>query len=207
MNLTIKPMLMTSGRAPLDAPDYIYEPMLDGQRIILTLMNSKARLFTRHNNEVTDRYPELLRVPLVKPMDAVFDGEVVFQHSESGAIDFGILMDRFRMKKHAQIRDGMKQYPVQYYIFDLLYADGHDLRQRPLLERKKLLDELIEDNPFIHKMPYAEGESSRMLASIRHYHLQGMACKHKSSPYVAGRSDSWIKITNVHDADVHNQTA
>jgi len=201
--MLVKPMLMTPWHEPFDSSQYIFEPMLDGQRLMLTFLSGKAQLFTRHHNEVTGRYPELLRVPLKKPVDVIFDGEAVYQHPETGKTDFQTLMQRFKMTRAPQVRDGMKQYPVQYYIFDILYADGNDVRSLPLSQRKLLIKELLEDNRHIHAMPYLEQNGVNLYDRINRYGLEGMACKRMDSAYIEGQSESWLKIKSVHETSVH----
>src|SRR4029453_7125615 len=136
----MKPMLMTRHEKPFDDEDYIFEPIIDGHRLQLSFIASKARLYTRHSNEVTRQYPELHNVPLRQPADVVLDGEVAYVNPETGTIEFDTLQERYRLKKEPRIRDARRIYPVKFFVFDILYYNGVDLRETPLLERKKLLN-------------------------------------------------------------------
>lgn len=192
----MKPMQMTRHSKPFNDAQYVYEPIIDGHRLLLSFIRNQARLYTKHNNDVTKQYPELLRIPVKQPVDVVFDGEVAYVNPTTGIVEFKTLIERYRMKKEPKIREGAALLPVRYFVFDILYYDGIDMRQRPLMERKQLLDEVIDPNSYIQKMPFIEEEGYSLFKLIQKMRLEGVACKRKDSLYSEGRSEHWLKVAN-----------
>lgn len=192
----VKPMLLTEHEKPFDDDNYLFEPIIDGHRLQLSFIGGKPKLYTRHCNEVTRQYPELHNVPLREPADVLFDGEVAYVNPISGAFEFHTLQERYRLKKEPSIRDAKRSNPVLFFVFDLLYYNGVDLRQHPLLERKRLLSYILEDNAYFKKMLYVEKEGSALYELVKSSDLEGVACKRKDSVYSEGRRDSWLKVMN-----------
>jgi len=192
----VEPMLLTEYEKPFDDENYIFEPLLDGHRLQLSFVGSKPTLYTRHFNEVTRQYPELHNVPLREPADVLLDGEVTYVNPLTGAMEYDSLQERYRMKKEPSIREAKRMMPVRFFVFDILYYNGLDLRQKPLLERKRLLEYILEDNAYFRKMLYVEREGSAIFDLVRRSDLEGIACKRKDSIYSEGRQNSWLKVMN-----------
>jgi DNA ligase-1 len=193
--MDITPMLAAAQRErPFDDSDYIFEPMINGHRLLLTFRDGKPQLLTRHRNDVTRQYPELHNVPVREPVDIVLDGEVACLDPVTGSAQFQTLMERYRLKREPSIRDARKLCPVRYFVFDLLYYNGMDLRNAPLWLRKRLLDALLEDNAYFVKMRFADSEGTGLFEEIQRFGLEGMIGKRKASLYTAGKSDSWLQI-------------
>lgn len=192
----MKPMLMTEHDKPFDDPNYIFEPIIDGHRLQLSLIASKVKLYTRHSNDITRQYPELHNVPMRQPADVILDGEVAYVNPVTGAVEFDTLQERYRMKKEPRIREAKRSNPVIFFVFDILYYNGLDLRNTPLFARKKLLQLVLEDNAFYKKMLYVENEGVALFDLVQRSELEGVACKRKDSLYAEGRTNSWIKIEN-----------
>ncbi|MCA0754765.1 hypothetical protein KP806_06855 [Paenibacillus sp. N4] len=191
-----KPMLMTEREEPFDDARYLFEPMIDGHRLQLEFTGGRPKLLTRHNNDVTRQYPELHNVPLVKPADVILDGEVAYVNPDTGAAEFRTLIERYRLKKGPAIRDAKKSFPVLFFVFDILHYDGADLREKPLLERKELLDRILEDNAYYKKLLYVEGAGKDLFELVKKSKLEGMVCKRKDSLYEEGKADDWLKVMN-----------
>lgn len=192
----LKPMLMTEHEMPFDDEDYIFEPVINGHRLQLSFIANRTRLYTRHYNEVTRQYPELHNVPLSEPADVVLDGEVAYVDPYTGVIDYGTLQERYRLTKEPRIRDAKHVHPVTFFVFDILYYNGADLRQTTLFERKKLLNHILEDNAYYKKMLFVEREGVALFDLVKQFDLEGVACKRKDSVYAEGRTDSWLRIKN-----------
>ncbi len=116
---------------------------MDGIRLILSKFNNKVRLYTRHNNEVTSKFPELLDIDI--PDGTVLDGEVIV------TAYFESMMDRFQSKKSV--------HAIQYCVFDIVYYKGEKVRL-PLMERKELLEKVVNetDKVVLVKWIYGNGE-------------------------------------------------
>jgi len=194
-------MLLEKRENPFNDDRYIFEPKIDGHRLLLTLTNGVVRLFTRYGNDVTKQYPELHRVP-VNCSNVVLDGEVAYINPDTGAVEFETVMERFRMSKNTKIHEAVQRLPVQYYVFDILSLNGEDVRNRPLMERKVLLDEILTENNSYRRVLQADGDGKALFQVIKDHQLEGIVAKRKDSIYVGRRTDKWIKIINYQYADV-----
>ncbi len=120
----------------------------------------------------------------LKVGDAILDGEVVAIDKE-GRSDFGLLQNALDAKIDKNLR---------YYAFDLLYLNGEDLRQRPLLERKELLRTILPRNHSqILFSDHLIGNAHEVLSAACDYRLEGIVSKLKDAPYYSGRSEIWVK--------------
>ncbi|MCR2806455.1 ATP-dependent DNA ligase [Paenibacillus soyae] len=189
-----QPMLFMERPDPFDDNDFLFEPLVDGHRLLLIMDAGKVRLLTRHGYDITRQYPELHNVPLRRPADVVLDGEVAFLDPVTGKADFGKLQERFRMKKIPDIRDAKSSMPVVYFVFDILHYNGVDVRSKPLLTRKRLLKAVLEDNAYMKKMNYVERNGTGLYKAAETFGLEGIAGKNKASFYKEGRSEDWLKI-------------
>lgn len=187
----ISPMLLEQIDKPFSDGRYVFEPKIDGHRLELSRSNGKTRLFTRHNNDVTSKYPELV----TDGPDIILDGELAVMDPDSGIPDFELTMSRFQSKK--------SRLPISYVVFDILQYDGVDLRELPLLERKSILDRAITDTPTISKIAYIDGRGEDLYDLIVKRNMEGVVAKRKDGRYHAGkRTDDFIKIINYSYADV-----
>jgi|SRR5690606_32545743 len=134
----IPPMLLEKVKEPYNHPSYIFEPKLDGHRLILSYSEEATRLYTRHNTNVTFKYPELHINNKVPSM--ILDGEVCVLNND-GSDSFEQLMQRFALSDNKRIARSASNNPVTYFVFDILYFDGRDVRLLPLHERKGILKE------------------------------------------------------------------
>lgn len=187
----IPPMLLDQVDAPFSDGRYIFEPKIDGHRLILSRSNGVTRLYTRHNNDVTAKYPELIS----DGPDMVLDGEIAVTDPDTGIPDFELTMQRFQSKK--------SRLPVSYVVFDILRYDGADLCGLPLLERKTVLDSAIMDTPTISKIAYIEGRGEDLWDAIIVRNMEGVVAKRKDGRYHAGkRTADFVKVINYSYADV-----
>ncbi len=117
----------------------MHELKLDGYRIQAHIDSAgKVRLFTRSGLDWTHRMPSLAReLGRLSVQGAILDGEVVVL-SKDGLSSFAALQAAF---------DEGAPNPLTYYVFDLLHLNGHDLRQQPLLERKRILEQMLDSMP------------------------------------------------------------
>jgi DNA ligase-1 len=190
----IAPMLLETAAEPFDNDNYIFEPKIDGHRLILSNTNGTTRLYTRHHNDCTLQYPEILSVPFTEEM--ILDGEVACT-DESGAICFESVMERFSAKKATKISQLSESRPVNYLVFDILRYKGVDLRSLPLEKRKEILASAeLPANPHIARLPYYENEGITLFSEIMARKMEGIVAKRKNSLYISSRSDAWLKVIN-----------
>ncbi|QMV44479.1 ATP-dependent DNA ligase [Cohnella cholangitidis] len=192
----LEPMLLTKRESPFDDDRYLYEPKIDGHRLILSMENGAVRLFTRHNNDVTLQYPELHNVPIDDTSDVVLDGEVACLNPETGTIEFELVMERFAKRRPISIQQAMVRQPVHFYVFDILRYRGRDLRALPLTERKRILQQVITPSSFVTPVMSVPGAGNALFEVIKEKQLEGIVAKKKCSKYVGRRDANWIKIIN-----------
>src|SRR5438067_2269973 len=125
----LSPMLPSLGEKAFSNPNWLFEPKLDGYRVIATVENGEVRLASRRGLDCSPEYPWLVKALGQQPFrDAVFDGEIVAL-DDQGRPSFQLLQNRASEPKPVLL----------YYAFDLLYRDGYDLRGVGLEQRKELL--------------------------------------------------------------------
>ncbi|MFD1953813.1 ATP-dependent DNA ligase [Paenibacillus thailandensis] len=197
----IAPMLPVACPEPFDDERYIFEPKLDGRRLILSFHDRKASLYNRYGHDVTRQYPELCRVPLAEPADVALDGEAVYVNPETGLMEPETVAERFRLSRETRIREAALERPLHYFVFDIVYYNGRDLRGRPLLERKRLLAKLLAGNEHIHLLRHQDTFGMRAYAAARRLKLVGIMAKRKDSEYAPERSADWLTIPHYEYKD------
>ncbi|BFH66269.1 DNA ligase [Paenibacillus dendritiformis] len=196
----IPPMLLETAEAAFNDDNYIFEPKFDGHRAILSIIGGRIRIYTRHHNECTQQYPELLSTPFGE--DMILDGEIVCI-DPAGVVDFEAVMTRFQARRSDSINRLMGQLPATYVVFDILSYRGVDLRGLPLMQRKEILTTAsLPPNGHIAICPFIEGAGEALYADICSRSMEGIVCKRKDSTYVSRRSTSWQKVINWTYTDV-----
>ncbi|MBW5447826.1 ATP-dependent DNA ligase [Cohnella sp. CFH 77786] len=198
----LPPMLLEKQEKPFDDDRYLFEPKIDGHRMIVSIENGKTQLFTRSCLDVTAQYPELHNVPIEDNSDAVLDGEVACVNPDTGTIDFELIQKRFLTRKPMAIMQARVRRPAIFFAFDLLRYKGEDLRGRPLTDRKALLARVLDENHHFSRVIHVEGSGVSMFEAICEKRLEGMVAKKKDSRYFGRRDPAWIKIIHYQYADV-----
>lgn len=174
------------------AKDFIFEIKLDGQRTIAEITKNHLLLYTRNSQNVTDKYPEL-RLPLTKctRKPAILDGEIVAL--EDGIPSFELLQQRMNLRDTRAVQRAVEQVPIIYYVFDILEYGGKSLLKTPLLERKKLLHEVVKPCDEVKVLPYFDSRDS-VLQKAQSFGYEGIVAKKNNSQYYPGqRTDLWLK--------------
>ncbi len=156
--------------------------------------------FSRAGNEVTHQYPELASLPQrFSARRAILDGEIVVL-DEKGRSDFERMQQRMNVQQPSP--DLRKRYPVTYYLFDLPYCDGYDLREVPLLERKNFLRRLLDPSPEFRFSDHVLENGKGLFDLARQQELEGVVGKRLDSVYVSARSQNWVKLKATKTLDV-----
>jgi bifunctional non-homologous end joining protein LigD len=182
----IAPQLATLEVQMPKGEDWVHEIKFDGYRLIARINNGAVQLFTRTGKEWTVKFPTIAKQLKEFPVqNAILDGEVVVVN-EDGATSFKALQDALTNNNYNN---------MQYYLFDLLFLDGEDMRRLPLIKRKKHLREILADNQNgrIFYSEHFEGVEKNFLQNICSMHLEGVVSKLKNAPYTSTRSKTWIK--------------
>ncbi|MFD1776994.1 ATP-dependent DNA ligase [Paenibacillus rhizophilus] len=197
----ISPMLLDTAPGPFSDNNYIFEPKVDGHRLIYSQQSGEVRLYTRHNNDCTRQYPEL-QLPF--DGDIILDGEVACVDPETGISDFEAVMSRFQARRSDKIQRLTASLPAYYAIFDILQYKGMDLRGLPLLRRKEILSGLSLPSGSFGVVPYVEGSGEALFEQIVARNMEGVVGKRKNRLYETGRrSAAWQKVINWSYAEVY----
>jgi bifunctional non-homologous end joining protein LigD len=199
---TVEPMLARLAKLPRDERRWAFEVKWDGVRAIAFVEGGRLRLQSRNGRDITPRYPELAALGReLGARPAILDGEVV-AFDENGRPDFGRLQGRMHLASDAAVRRRMRDTPVAYVIFDLLYLDGRSRMGLPYDERRAALEELGLRGPAWQVAPAQREDGKALLEASRSLGLEGVVAKRRDSPYEPGRrSASWLKVKNVHRQD------
>jgi bifunctional non-homologous end joining protein LigD len=199
----IEPMLARSGALPHDEETYGFEVKWDGIRTVLFCDHGHLYLQGRNFSDFTPRYPEVRE--LARELGArrlVLDGEVV-AFDDEGRPSFERLQARMHLASDSAVRRRMRDTPVTYVIFDLLYLEGHSTMPLPYEDRRQVLEALELEGPAWRTPAYHRGEGTALLKATRELGIEGVVAKRLDSPYEPGRRTSgWIKVKNVCLQDV-----
>lgn len=177
---------------------FLNELKFDGHRAIYSQVDKNITIYTRNGNPVTNRYPEL--VPLPTSKDIILDGEIIVM--DNGKPSFEKLMERFSCKNDHKVMYLMKEISVTYVVFDILMLNGESLMNLPLIQRKEILKNELEDTDHIVKIQYIEGNGEALFEAIKEQGLEGMVQKKKNSRYIPDRRTSdWVKVLNYTYSD------
>ncbi|RCX22939.1 DNA ligase-1 [Fontibacillus phaseoli] len=198
----IDPMLLATAPGPFSDPRFIYEPKIDGHRLIFSQESGNVRLYTRHNNDCTRQYPEVAGGLFTH--DIILDGEIACVDPMTGVSDFEAIMSRFQARRSDKIARLSASLPAYFAVFDVLQYNGEDLRKLPLMKRKEILAGIPMPNANISVVPHVEGAGDALFAQIQARGMEGIVGKRSDSVYETGRrSDNWRKVINWAHADVY----
>jgi bifunctional non-homologous end joining protein LigD len=194
MPTVILPMLATPTGKAFDDPDWLFEIKWDGYRAVAFIEDGRVRLVSRNQNDLTAQFPELGSLPqFVRAQRAILDGEIVAL-DEEGRPSFSLMQQRTGFqpgKRRLPRREGVR---VVYYAFDLLYLDGVDLRHVALEQRKRLLQDRIENSEVIHFSDHYAEKGLELFEAAKQRELEGIVAKKRSGSYEEKRSRNWLKI-------------
>lgn len=187
----IKPMLTTLVEEAFDREGWLFELKLDGYRAIAEIENGKVRLYSRNLLSFNSKFAAIADELKSLPFNAVLDGEVV-------------ALDDHNKPSFSLIQDAEnQQHRLAYYVFDLLYFNGYDVRSLPLIERKSLLQSVLPQMEQIVYCGHVEEQGTALFQTIHEAGMEGIIAKLADSPYLTGkRSNSWLKIKNNQQQEV-----
>jgi bifunctional non-homologous end joining protein LigD len=184
----VPPSLATLSDMPPSGANWIHEIKLDGYRIEARLDHGKVRLFTRNRQDWTHRFKSIADAVAKLPAEtALLDGELVAQN-EKGFSSFSLLQ--------TDLKEGRSEHLV-YWVFDLLYLDGRDRTEEPLIARKAALERLLRTGSSAAPIRYCEhleGDGAAILKRACDIDLEGIVSKRSDAPYRSGRSDNFVKL-------------
>ncbi|MDQ6627503.1 MAG: ATP-dependent DNA ligase [Pseudomonadota bacterium] len=182
-------LMPTELEAKLASPaDWIVEWKYDGIRAQLVKRASQVWIWSRGEELVTDRFPEIVAAAQTLPNGTVLDGEAVVW-KDGKVAPFSLLQQRIGRK--TLTKKVLADAPVGFIAYDVLELGGVDLRERPQAERRALLEDLVAGHPALQLSPVESRTSWLDLAELRHESrargVEGFMLKHRQARYGTGR--------------------
>jgi bifunctional non-homologous end joining protein LigD len=196
----LEPMQAELADAPFNKADWMWEPKLDGYRLLAFIKRMQVSLRSRRGLELARQFPGLT-AELAKPGPSmILDGEIV-AFDPSGKPSFNALQNRFQLKTERDIAAAEKSTPVVFYAFDLLHFAGVDLRKAVYLDRRRYLAQCLLPSPLV-QLVHASDDGVELYAAALASGFEGVIGKRKQSRYECGRrSASWLKVKSTRSAD------
>jgi DNA ligase D-like protein (predicted ligase) len=170
---------------------WVYERKLDGQRCLAVRTSRGTKLYSRSGRDVTVAFPEIAEaLEQQASTDFVIDGEVVA--FEGSRTSFARLQPRIHLNSAEKAR--RSGVPVYFYVFDVLRADGEDVRGEPLLDRKRRLRDLLTFEGPVRYTPHRRRGGEEYFAEACRKGWEGLIAKRDDAPYATGRTDRWLKF-------------
>ncbi len=186
---TLSPQLATLASSVPDSGKWIFEIKFDGYRLMTRIEGGKARLMTRGGHDWSSKMPDLVKeIEQLGIHSGYLDGEIVVM-GPTGVPDFGALQKAFDSSRAQAQR-------IDYFLFDMPFFEGFDLRAVSQRERRQLLKALLEAKATTHVRFSADFEvdAATILASACRMNLEGVMAKRVDAPYTSRRSDTWLKL-------------
>jgi bifunctional non-homologous end joining protein LigD len=199
MPATLEPMLATLVEKPFSNPDWLFELKWDGMRLLSYIRDGNCELQSRRGRKVTSQFPEIAGLPSrIAAREAIVDGEAVVL-GEGGLPDFQRMQGRMNVAQPS--RALLEEAPIVYYVFDLLYCDGYDLRSVPLVERKEFLKRMFRPDGAFRYSDHVIGRGEDLYSLATERRIEGIIGKYARGRYVSGRTPEWVKVKAVEEVD------
>ena len=187
----VEPELATLTRERFSDPAWVFERKLDGERCLGFADSSGVRLMSRNRHEITTTFPEVAQaLAAQRAGDVVVDGEIVA--FDGPQTRFELLQHRLGVAHPADAL--LREVPVYYYVFDVLYAEGRDVRPLPLLERKEILARALRFGGPLRFTEHRERDGAAFIEQACRDGWEGLIAKRADAPYRAGRGRDWLKF-------------
>jgi len=172
---------------PFDSKDFIFEIKLDGYRAVAEVQNGEVELYSRNGLSFNHKFAPIVAELKSIKHNVVLDGEVVILNEE-GVTSFQLL----------QQYEEAPSPNLYFYVFDIIHLNGFDVTGLPLLDRKKILKEMLPSLPHIKYTDHIEAEGKMFFELAKKNGLEGIMAKKIDSPYRIGvRATEWLKIKIV----------
>lgn len=180
----VKPMLCTLVDEPFSDDTWLFEIKWDGFRAIASQSKNSIELYSRTGNDFSLQYPPITEALRSLGRDVILDGEIVVTDDE------GV--------PHFEALQNWRRYPqgnLYYYVFDIIWCDGHDVRDLPLIERKRLLRSILPEQSVIRYSDHITGKGEVLFKQMQQKGMEGIVAKKADRPYRENnRGTAWLKI-------------
>jgi bifunctional non-homologous end joining protein LigD len=188
----MEPQLATLTKERFSSPEWVFERKLDGERCLAFAGPDGVRLMSRSQHDITRTFPEIAAaLSAQRPAGGlVADGEIVaFDGTQTR---FGRLQQRLGVASPAD--QLLRDYPVYYYLFDVLFTDGTDTRPLPLTERKRILAGAVTFTDPLRFTEHRERDGEAFFQQACRDGWEGLIAKRADAPYRGARSRDWLKF-------------
>jgi bifunctional non-homologous end joining protein LigD len=184
MPARLEPMLATLVKEPFDDPDWLFEVKWDGYRAMAAIQGGHVSLTSRNQLSLNHKFAPVVEALQNFHFDALLDGEVAVV-DDQGRANFQLLQNYQKTGRGFLI----------YYVFDLLYFQGHELLNLPLVQRQELLKKVLPGDPHVKFSDHVVKDGKLFFQVVKDKGLEGILAKHSQSVYKPGRrSRQWLKI-------------
>src|SRR2546425_2509598 len=201
MPAKLDPMHAEPGDTAFNRADWMWEPKLDGYRVLAFIEGEGVKLRSRRGLDLSGTFPGLC-AELGKQTEGsmVLDGEIV-AFDAGGKPSFAALQERAQLKVEHDIAAADRIAPVAFVAFDLLHFAGINLRNAPYRDRRRYLSQCLLPSPLV-QVVHASEDGIALHAAALASGFEGVVGKRKDSRYEAGRrSASWLKVKSTRSAD------
>lgn len=197
----IQPMLIAEQVEPYDDEDSIFELKLDGCRCIAYCSKNGVDLRNKRDKKLLPQFPELDHIHQNCHGKCILDGELIVPIN--GRPDFYELQKRTLSTNPIKIQIGRDRYPAAFVAYDILYADGRQLTELPLMERKAVLSKMVTDCSELSVSRYISRQGKALFEMAKQQELEGVVGKKMDSLYWFGkRTREWKKVKRMLDEDL-----
>lgn len=201
MNRIWSPMLLSETKKPFNSKDFLFEVKFDGIRCFAYLEKNETILVNKRFKDVSKTYPELSKLHLQAKQPCLLDGELVFI-DETNKPNFNELQARSIVTNPFKINQLSAEKPVKFIAYDILIVNKKELIEKPLIERKDILQNNIKQNEWIETSNYVIEHGIELFELVKKENLEGIVAKKLDSKYYpSSRTKNWIKIKFLKEQD------
>jgi DNA ligase D-like protein (predicted ligase) len=197
---SIKPMLIKEMEEPFNSEEWLYELKLDGIRCIAYLDKFETDLRNKRDMKLLPKFPELKLIHKKVKEKCILDGELIILNH--GVPDFYELQRRTLLSDTFKIQLAYSKLPASYVAYDVVYYKNEDVSKLTLMERKSILQKVINENKQIAISRFVEEKGIELFHLADQQKLEGVVAKRKDSKYFFDkRTNDWIKFKRMADED------
>lgn len=197
---SIRPMQIKEMTDPFNSPDYIYELELDGIRCLIYLDETSTDIRNDRNHCLLAAFPELSDLNAYVKGKCILDGELIV--IKQGIPDSMEVQRRSLLNEYLKIQLASARYPACFVAYDILYINNKLITDLPLINRKKLLEETVNETEKLSVSRYVPERGLELFNLTKRQNLKGVIAKDKASKYYPDKtSKEWIKFKYLTDKD------
>lgn len=197
---SLSPMLIKEAAVPFNSSEYIYELKLGGIRCLAYLNETSTDIRSQNNNQLITRFPELANIHAQVKGKCILDGELIVL--KNGVPDLAEVQRRSLISDSQKFISSSGRYPASFVAYDILYINNKLITNQPLLNRKKLLEETVNETVNLAISRYVSEIGIELYQLAKRQNLEGVIAKAKTSKYYPEKQTTeWINFNFRSDKD------